>query len=132
MAYLEDLSAAKRKEMVGIALEFALADLKGPAPTWELVKLICARLHTNEQKLCARIVSSLAPAHPKAHRGAPFKRFGRTMTHWQWGPAAKPANDTEWEIVTQAGPDPADERDAAGQLTPAARALRVARDLEEV
>lgn len=129
MAYLEDLSAAKRKEVVAMALEFALADLQAPAPTWEVVKTVCARLHINEQKLVARIVSSLAPAHPKARKGSEFRRFGRTMTHWEWGPReARPT--TEWEIVTQAQ-DPADQRDTAGQLTPAARALRVARDLEE-
>lgn len=132
MAYLEDLSAPKRKEVVAMALEFALADLQGPAPTWEVVKTICARLHTNEQKLVARVVADMAPAHPKARKGGEFKRYGRIMTRWQWGDAPKVgAETTEWEIVTPAA-DPADQRDAAGQLTPAARALRVARDLEEV
>lgn len=101
---LADLSSAKRREVVALALDFTLQDLKAPADTFTVAGMIAKRLGTDEARAIGRILVSMAPSLPQADRGASFARYGRIMQRWSWKPKgagptprrAQPADD--WSI----------------------------------
>lgn len=91
MALLSDLSTAKRREVVILACRFALQDEAGECSTYDLAKVIAARLETREVELIGRILASIASKVPQARRGAEFQKYGRTMQRWIWTGGKKPA-----------------------------------------
>jgi hypothetical protein len=83
---LSDLSVAKRRETVALALSFVLQDLKAPAPTTEVVERVAHRLETSETKLIARTITSWADRIPEAEVVGTFQKYGRTMRRFTWHP----------------------------------------------
>ena len=113
---LADLSNRLRRERVIFALDVALQDLRQPAGTREVVKMICARLGTSEERLVGRIIVSLAPSIPQARQASEtFKRYGREMRPWIWSPK-------NWT-----GPQRAVELAWRGKLYDSAEALAAAK-----
>lgn len=117
---LEDLSSRLRRERVAFALKVALQDLKAPAPTMDVVRMIAARLETDEMHLIGRIIVSMAPAIPQAHQSsAAFKQYGREMRPWVWSPigytppAAEPLEALAWRGKVYASQDALDAAKAS-------------------
>lgn len=120
---LADMSNRLRRERVIFALDVALQDLTAPASTMDVARMIAARLETDELPVIGRIIVSLAAAIPQAQQTtATFRRYGKEMRPWVWSP--KPMRGVTLPV------DPMNERDAAGNLTQAARRLQIAEDLK--
>lgn len=112
---LEDLSSRLRRERIAFALKVALQDLKAPAPTMDVVRMIAARLETDELQLIGRIIVSMAPAIPQAHQSsATFKRYGREMRPWVWSPIGyTPLEALAWRGRVYASQDALDAAKAS-------------------
>lgn len=93
---LTDMSARRRRDVVNLALGFALQDIASACGTGDLVDMLAVRLETTERELLGRTIVALAPLYPEAQRGAEFKKYGRTMRRWIWSPrGARPVTATE-------------------------------------
>lgn len=86
---LKDLSFAKRKEAISYTLAPILKRLKSPIDTRTLVVEVADALETREYKAITLMLFKLAPvlgADRVRQVGEPFRRFGREMRRWEWGP----------------------------------------------
>jgi hypothetical protein len=89
----ENLKPRRRLELVGLALNLALADVAGEITTRELADKIVAALGSGlaRPRDVGRVLAQVAKSDPRARlTGESFVMYGRTMQRsvWQGGKAA--------------------------------------------
>ena len=94
---LVDMSVALRRQHIIFALNVVLQDLRAPASTMDIARLIAVRLETSgrdEMRLIGRNIVSMAPKLPQARQSdAAFRRYGKEMRPWIWSPKISAAPD---------------------------------------
>lgn len=87
-ATFDELSVKKRWDLVSLALDFVLQDIREDATTRDVAERIAARVGCTSAQASAILSRLATQGHAQAYRtGDTFVMWGKTFQRWAWRPA---------------------------------------------